>query len=552
MQKAVLLTLLVTAAAMAATSVETGPTERVIPAWQHLWDGLVPVDQGQNDGTGSAAANQGSDRALTDRGGAGKVSESDDPNWQRPPCLWGDDILVGQKEYEYSGRISVDNDNETGDIYVCLLNRDPDVNDTAHIWRSTDGGTTWVEHPHVVGGASQGDIVDAQILCGHGPGDTTWLYFIEATNGAGLRVRRTTPDGSIFHWKVIDTTNTIVRVSVDRNTEDPEHLFVVWTEADGDIRARASSDAGETWPTSSHISSGRRGASFAAGGDGYGYVAYMDTLDSTFYRVGRFENDLVTPNWVFVNIDSAGNNRFREVAIAADRTAPGDSQVAVTLTTCFHPSVNNTGPRYAWTSNGGVSWSWSFWPVTNQIRETWLAMFPRIRRSYDGSLFRAIVSMRETTTSWDTIVYAYTRASEPDSWSDRAEPNDHRNTGEVSHDIGYSALIGGGFIAYREYGLGSVWFDGWDFVSGVGGDAPQVEPHRLIAVFGRRVNLTLPGRSRVSATLYDQSGRLVRELFNGTMDAGQQRLDPGSADGVSFLRVTIDGYTQTAKLVNLQ
>jgi|GEM_PF-3183736 hypothetical protein len=37
MQKTVLLALLMTAAVIAATSVETGPTERVTPPWQHLW-----------------------------------------------------------------------------------------------------------------------------------------------------------------------------------------------------------------------------------------------------------------------------------------------------------------------------------------------------------------------------------------------------------------------------------------------------------------------------------------------------------------------------------
>jgi hypothetical protein len=551
MQKILVLTLLLTAAVLAASTIETGPTERQVPSWQHLWDGLTPIDQGQSTGNNNVINCNEPDRARKDAGGTGTPSEFDDPNWQQPACDWGDDVLVGERVQETSGRISVDNDNLSGDIYVCMLNRDATTADTAHIWRSTNGGATWASHPHVIGGAVQGNIVDAQILCGHGPGDTTWLYFVEATDSVGLRIRRTTADGSTFHWQVIDTTSTIVRVAIDRNIENPEHLFCVWTEADGDVRAMSSTNAGTTWANATYIAGGRRGASFAAGGDGYGYVAYMDDTDSTYYRIGRFNNNLVSPTWSFNDVDTGSIRRFREVSIAADRTAPGDSQVAIAFAAYRRTDNNNIGPRYGWTLNGGTSWSASFWPVTNQTHSTWLARFPRIRRPYDSPGFRAIVSMPETTTAWDTIVYAYTTASDPTNWINRGEYNDHRNTGEVSHDIGFSSLTSGGFIAYREYGLGKVWFDGYNNYTGIGAGPTPVHPRRMTTVFGGGANLTLSGRSQVKASVYDQNGRLVRELFNGTMDAGQHKLIP-AASGVSFLRVTVDGKTETAKLIRLQ
>lgn len=551
MQKTLVLTLLLTAAVLAASTVETGPTERVIPPWQHLWDGLVPADQGQSAGTSGFIKNTEPDRARQVVGGTGAPSEFDDPGWQQPPRDWGNDVLVGEHIEEASGRISVDNDDSTGDIYVCLFNRDATTADTAHIWRSTDGGATWQVQLDIIGTSTVGDLNDAQILCGHGPGDTTWLYIISAASKSGLRIRRTTPDGSVWHWVTIDTTTTIVRVAIDRNIENPEHLFCVWTEADGDIRAMSSTNAGATWANADYVASGRRGASFAAGGDGYGYIAYMDDTDSSYYRIARFTNNLISPSWSFKTIDSASDQRFREVAIAADRTAPGTSQAAIALVTYRYTGNNNIGPRYAYTQNGGTSWSWSLWPVTNQPRSTWLARFPRIRRSYDDLAFRAIVSMPETTTAWDTIVYAYTTASDPTNWVSRGEYNDYRNTGEVSHDVGYSSLISGGFITYRQYGSGKVWFDGWNF-TGVGAGPTSLQPRRMTAVFGGGASLTLPKRSRVIAAVYDQSGRLVRELFSGTMEAGEHRLDAGATSGVCFLRVAIDGKVETAKLVRLQ
>jgi len=550
MQKAVFLTLLLTAAVLAASSVETGPTEQQVPPWQHLWDGLVPDDHGQSDGTNIIVNNPEPDYALQGSRGTGTPSESDDPNRRQPARDWGNDILVGEPGYENSGRISVDNDDATDDIFVCMLNRDAGTADTAHIWRSTDGGMTWLDFPRIIGNSgSVGDLTDAQILCGHGPGDTTWLYIVSAASNAGLRIRRMTPDESKFLWVTIDTATNVVRVAIDRNIENPEHLFCFWQLSNGTIRRMSSTDAGATWANSGTVTTGRRGMSCAAGGDGYVYVAFMDDTDSSYYRVGRYTNNLGGTS-AFISLDSAADHRFREVAIAADRTAPGDSQIAIALATYRFTGNNNIGPRYAYTRNGGTSWSASVWPVTNQSRSTWLARFPRIRRSYDDIGIRAIVSMPETTTTWDTIVYAFT-TTDPTNWTGRGEYNDHRNTGEVSHDVGSSSLTSGGFITYRQYGSGRVWFDGFDF-TGIDAEPTRVQPCHMTTVFGGGVNLTLPKRSRVSASVYDQDGRLVRELFNGAMEAGQHRLDPGVKSGVNFLRVAIDGKVETAKLVHLQ
>jgi hypothetical protein len=549
--RACLLLLLLAVAAYAAGSVQTGPTVRMVPPWQQSSDDRAPADQGRSDGTSRILGNAGPDWSLERRGGSETPSQLDDPGWQQPPRLWGDDILVGEPSYHSSGRISVDDDDATGDIYVSLFHKDATTADTAHIWRSTDGGATWQPFPNIIGNSgSVGDLNDAQILCGHGPGDTTWLYIISAASGAGLRIRSMTPDQSVWHWVTIDTATNIRRVAVDRNIENPEHIFCAWENTNGQVYAMSSTDAGATWANHVYVTNGRRGVSIAAGGGGYGYVAYMDTLDSTYYRVGRFKNNLVTPNWTFVDIDTGSVKRFREVSIAADRTAPGDSQVAIALTTYRRTDNNNIGPRYGWTLNGGTSWSASFWPVTNQSRSTWQARFPRIRRTYGDNLFRAIVSMPETTTTWDTIVYGFARPASPDSWEQRGTYNDYRNTGEVSHDIGQSSRTGGGYIAYRQYGSAKVWFDGYDF-TGVGAGPEPVPAGRMATTFGGGARLSLAKRTLVRAAVYDQGGRLVRELFSGTLEAGQHRLDPGATSGVSFLRVTVDGRTETAKLVRL-
>lgn len=542
MLKKLVLTSLLTAAILVANSPETAPTEQQVPPWQHLWDGLAPRDPGRSHAAGSDIRKGEPNRTP---------GEADDPSRQQPAPDWGEDALVMEVSYENSGRISVDNDDRTGDIYVCMLHQDASEEDTAHIFRSTDGGRTWYQHTNIHSTSTVGNIMDVQIICAHGPGDTTWLCAAVAHDKSGLMFRRTTPDSSAFYWVRIDTTTTAVRVALDRNTENPEHLFVVWTEADGDVRAMSSTNAGATWGNADYVTSGRRGASFAAGGDGYGYIAYMDADESTYVRVGRFDNNLVSPHWEFHTVDSVPDHRFREVAIAADRTAPGASQVAIALATSRITSNNHIYPRYTRTLDGGVSWSSTFWPVTDQPRATWDARMPRIRRSYDDTGFRAVVSMRETTTTWDTIVYAYSLPTDPTNWLGRGVYNDYRNSGEVSHDVGSSSTRQGGFIAYREFGTGKVWFDGFD-LTGIGATPTSACRSRMTTVFGGQAKLTLPRRSQVDAAVYNQEGRLVRELCNGTLEAGPHRLDPGIGKGVRFLRVAVDGKAETVKLVRLQ
>ena len=98
----------------------------------------------------------------------------------------------------------------------------------------------------------------------------------------------------------------------------------------------------------------------------------------------------------------------------------------------------------------------------------------------------------------------------------------------------------------------NIWFDGSSNYTGIGAAPAPVQPCGVTAVFGGEVNLTLARRSRVSASLYDQSGRLVCELVSGTLEAGRHRLNAGAVSGVCFLRVTVDGMAETAKLVRVE
>lgn len=226
-----------------------------------------------------------------------------------------------------------------------------------------------------------------------------------------------------------------------------------------------------------------------------------------------------------------------------------------------HRNTNdNIPPYYGRSTDGGQNWDFQFWPVTNQARTTWDARYPYVRNSYvdPNNLFRAVVVMRENSTSWDTIVYAYTRPADPTTWEGRSTPNDFRQTGEFGARVDRSTAINGGYVAYRRFNEKSVYIDGWNFTGIEGEETPRsVDGSRVATLLGRNpaVNLSLARTGSVRVLLHDGTGRLVSEVFQGTLAAGDHRLpiDAGVlSEGIYFLHVELDGGVETAKLVSLK
>ncbi len=519
-------------------------------------DGLPDVVTGQQ---GSSAPVVGSepDRSLI--GGQTTPSRgADETSVEVPPFYdWGNDILVGQSSTTPAwGRLSVDTDDD-GNIYVGLLDPSGTNEDTIHVWRSTNGGGDWTKFLRILPGTTNGGIDDYVLRVGS-DANGVWVYHFCLYNAAGANggiwaLRHRYPYASANWTHVVDNTTPIARITADRNIESPQHLFCGWAQTGGSIKMMSSKDSAETWGNLRNVSSGSMAPSVCAGGDGYVYLTF-GTTDSAWIWVGRYTNNLISPSMVFSKFDSSGDRHVYNVSVAAHRGAPGTSQTAVAMYS--HMNTNgNIPPHYAYTTNGGTSWTYTFWPVTNQARTTWDYRYPYIRRSYTGDLLRAVVTGPEG--SWDTLVYAFTRSADPTTWEDRGTHNDHRITGEYGCQIDYSSLNGGGYIVYREYAGTNVWFDG--FTTGVTEGKTPVTPAAtgLPTLLGRdgALNLNLPSSARVKAQLLDGTGRLVETVYDGRLDAGAHRLPvrtSGIGEGVYFLNLDINGQAQSAKLVHVR
>jgi len=548
--------------AFAVESAECPPAGQQNP-W-HSQPALAPVDDNSSQGSCRELQTGQTDFLKVSGRPAGPVEADDVTRYLRPFMDWGDDVRVGASGMTPTfGKVSADAA-ANGDMYVGLLAPVSGVEDTVTIWRSTNGGTSWAYWSRLVGLASTGGIRDFVMRVGS-DANGDWVYtfalYDGATTDGGLWVRRSRPDLSGSSWRqIVVRGDTLLNVVADRNIETPQHLFVAFQSTGTRVSFASSADSGQTWGNFGYLSTDRRQPTICAGGDKYVYIGSLLNSDSCRIRMGRHNNNLISGGtWSFVNVDSGADNRFYDISVAADRTAPGASQSAMVLSTYRYNPNGNVGPRYGWTLNGGTSWDASFWPPTNQGRTTWDFRYPYLRWAYNTNAFRAVVTGMEPSTNFDTLFYAWSLGTSPTTWEGRATPNDYSITGEYGANIDYSSDASGGFIAYREYGAKDVWVDVWDWVSGVEEGKTPVNPAAagLPTLLGRdgALNLSLPASARVRAQLVDGTGRVAETVYDGRLDAGAHRLPiptSGIGEGVYFLNLDVNGRHQSTKLVHVR
>lgn len=457
-----------------------------------------------------------------------------------PQPLWGTDVLVISKGNPTFGNLSTDHDELNGDMYVSLLVPKSDENDTVYTYRSQDGGQTWQYFMIQAGNTTTGGIRDHEIVVG-GDAGGTWIYSIVLYDGSGsyggiwcLRVRN---DMSGATWnQVLVAGDTIANLSCGRNVENPQHLFLAWQTTTKNIDMESSSNLGTTWGNHRNVASGALNANVCAGGDGYVYICYQES-DTTAIRVGRYTNNLISPSFIFNSIDTTSEGDFYP-AIAAGRTTPGTSQIALILYRHMH-SNGNADFHYGYTLNGGVNWTSAPWPVTNQVHSPFDFRYPFARVSYGSSLFRAGGTLLGT---YDSLVYAYAQGSDPTNWADRHILNDYDATGEFGSKVGYSDDCSGGYVVYRGFGSASIWCDAYNFTGIV---EQKADASRLFTFApnpnqgNAKLSYALNRDGNVRIAVYDASGRLLQNLINENQKAGLHTasLNVNLPNGVYFVRL---------------
>lgn len=474
---------------------------------------------------------------------------------------FANDVAIGDVHACQWGRLSMDHA-ANGDIYVAMLNPAGAPQDTCFIQRSTDNGLTWARFRTILNAADDDTLKDAVLRVG--PGTNPWVYLLchYATSAGYLKMYRVRADGSggVF-MNIVRGDSVVGESDFDRNIESPYSLFLTYCQPDPSgvyVRLFASYDSGATWTNGRMVSNGdRRAPKVAAGGAGYVYLTF--TYADTLVRVFRYDNNLVSPNWVISSVDYVAGENAYNPTIAAARTTPGASQAAWILNRHLHPP-SNYDIHSSYSSDGGVNWTTDPWPITNTSRDTWDMRYPFLRYSYDYS-FANIVSANATILGCghpDSLVVAWSRNTTPAEWDDRNVVNDYSATGQHHHCGDMIDGTGGHAVAYRGYGSGALWFDYWWNNAAVAEKPSPVMPGLTLNIRPNpvadraTVAYALPKAGDANVSLFDATGRLVRVLASGHHAAGNYSLSTAASSltsGVYLVRLNLDGNRVTNRII---
>ena|GEM_PF-687101 len=475
---------------------------------------------------------------------------------------FANDVAIGDVGACQWGRLSMDHA-ANGDIYVAMLNPAGAPQDTCWIYRSTDDGLTWGRFRGILNSAGDDTLKDAVMRVG--PGANPWIYLLchYATSAGYLKMYRVRADGTNAQFINIVRGDSVVGFSdFDRNIQTPHALFLTYSEVNpGGVMLRlfASYDSGETWTNGRNVAGGDyRSPKVAAGGDGYVYMTFAES--DTIVGCIRYTNNLVSPSLVVARLDYEPGENVYDQTVAGARTSPGTTQTAWILNRHRHTN-GNYDIHSSYSTDGGVNWSTTWWPVNGSgARDTWDMRFPFLRYSYDYPS-AAIVAANATflgTGNSDSLVVAWSRTTTPAEWSDRSIVNDYKATGQHHHCSDMAIGAGGFIVAYRTFGSGALWFDYWWNSTAIAEKPAPVLPGLKLSVSPNpvadraTVSYSLPRAGNVDVSLFDATGRLVRALASGHQAAGDYTLATAAnslTSGVYLLRLELDGNRVTNRII---
>lgn len=479
---------------------------------------------------------------------------------ENPGLLWGTDKLVTDEGSLTWGWLSTD-DADNGDMYVAVLKHAAGAYDTISFFVTSDGNT-WTEWPYPVYYPDGDTVFQVEIVVDTGA--NPWIYTFTHSQDAGtpnsgsIILRRVKADGStpgtIWIW-LVEPGDSVKNISVDMNENGTLYLSYMKLQSSGSwsVYAISSTDQGETWSSPILISSGNRNTpEIAIGNDNYFYVSYI--VDDTILRIGRNTNGL-SGSWNFTDVETDGDGEFTP-SVAASRQQVGSSQTAWVLYRNYHSNTGNYDTHYAYTTDGGATWTATVWPPANFAygQQRWPWAHTSLDYPYDIVM---ATSVAYPSGASDSIITTWAYASDPTTWYDRVIVNDHAPTTEFGPRIELNTNPGGTvLLVYREFATGLVWSDYWyntDVAEKGSSDNPRVKVNLNVSALKNnlKVAFALPYTSNVKLELFSSEGRKVRNLLNSNLNKGnytytfKNNLKPGKY----FLKLTTDKTQQTGSII---
>jgi hypothetical protein len=445
---------------------------------------------------------------------------------------WADDVMVNSNGYYYRELELIYGD--TGNYFV-IARADSGGTYQWFVMMSTDGGSNWAQTASWYGASSPIPSVDA----GEYTGFVYVAYCTESASNNG-RIRRVNSSTGAMDTgfagtgfvDVFTSPDNVVEVNFEPNRETWGEMYFGAID-DGNILHWFYTTDPTTWNgIAVNVTNAERGLDMDYGwlsSGHYLWMSYITTADSVCARAR-------TPgSWgVHDNIDDVNTMSYAPTAIAMH----GDTVLIPFLDTDFNVA-------YRITYDDGGSWllgtidsdSSACGDATGRGNEGWQVSWSK----YDNNAPEDIYyRTRGYSGSWQTEQLV----SEYDAYIQYRTSIDY---------LGAPGVYG---IAYIDDNY-DIYFDRLDWQPGVAEYTPVDDFSRFVTLAPNptrsHVNLTvaLNMDGMVKISMYDATGRLVKNIMNENQSAGTYTLTLDNHDlasGLYFVRVETDAGTTTKKM----
>ena len=473
--------------------------------------------------------------------------------WSR----WADDLLV------YDGSVGsgqdFDEDPNTQDIYAAF-DTDYTTEDTIYVFKSTDTGETWTEF--LIGLNLDGYIENPKVRVFERAGQT-WVAYIgiwyEPDGSQQLWMRRVLATGGTAYFEQVDDSVSTADLDADPGTDAWLHCTYVREEPSFDVIYAARNDAsGAGWEIEWLFDNPELFPypEIAAGVNGNVGVAFIDDRITTDEQVRIKRSTDYGDTWI--SSEQVSNTAlplsYTDIAYSYSSTYDPSGWIFVTYDYSGGGQGDNLG--YYYTTDAGVSWTYGgVIGATNDDEN----MGTVRSRKVGGSV--TLAYNQDVQPAGDSTMFSWAQAYNPTNFITPVRINDYSATGYwppcagwITSGGGYSAIL---YTSWTQsYNCYLDWFGnvgvsentGTALKTGILSLAPN--PAKGIS----QLSLAIGQEGRVRVALYDISGRLVRNLIDETMNAGEHSVNiegRNLAAGVYLVRVEApDGVgTKTMTIV---
>jgi hypothetical protein len=477
---------------------------------------------------------------------------------EEPKPLWGPDATVYGDNIKYinplkSERMIAYDQTENGILFAAFVVPN---GDTAHIYRSTDGGNNWalwngMRHPGNVW--SSLELVVAE-------GDSSFLFFF-AKSSAG--------NGDIYvgRWNLAGTTADLFSVKVDADTvanfsacrdiENPYRLYVVYETRNGEynIYGKQSEDYGKTWTNNDVTITDTQTPpkpDICYGNGGHVYVVCRDwrqsSVDSVSFRLKHSTNRGET--WLGSTQIGTPITPVYDPVVGARHT--GGTVWLVHMRNMEAHNGSGLGVFTYTSTNNGDTWRYGGDGGIGHGDTDSDEQMPSIACSWGPGL----PTVSYTVTPGESIMFTWCPGDT--NWTTPERVNDHQGTGFFPSQAGWKT-VGGNWstVLYAGYTAHGLYFDAFSMTGTDEGRPVAEKPVALTArpspALDRAViSYSLPGTGPARVSVSDIAGREVAVLEHGTFAAGVRSVVwncKKAPAGVYLIRVDTGTGSQAGRFV---